>query len=369
VRTGTLVRVRNRYIDLLRAIAIIRVVTYHTLGFWWLTVVFPAMGLMFALGGSLMASSLDRTGVGAVGRRLRRILPPVWISGVIAISTMYFVGGLPAHWRLLTWFVPVTDPPTNEWASHWLAMIWYIRSYFWFLVLSPVMLCVFRRWPIPSLLVPFAVLVTLVVSGSPLGTGGTVRDFFYYAPAWMLGFAHHDGTLQRLPKRLVWFGSSVLAIVGLAMLFSSPGPRGYDLNDAPVSDVLWSTAFLLVALACAPKRLALGRAEPLVAAVNRRALTIYLWHQAAITIVVDVAAVVGFVWNPYAWNGVVELILVLGLTAMLALVFGWVEDIAARRRPRLVPVPRPARRPDPVRIVQPARPADHETLLPEPANA
>ena len=338
--------------------------TYHTLGFWWLTVIFPAMGLMFALGGSLMASSLDRTGVSAVRRRLRRILPPVWISGTIAISTMYFVGGLPAHWRLLTWFVPVSDPPTNEWASHWLAMIWYIRSYFWFLVLSPVLLWTFRRWPIPSLLVPFTVLVTLVVSGSPLATGGTIRDFFYYAPAWMLGFAHHDGTLQKLPKRLVWFVSSVLAIVGLAMLFSAPGPRGYDLNDAPVSDVLWSTAFLLVALAHAPRRLALGKADPLVEAVNRRALTIYLWHQAAITIVVDVAAVIGYAWNPYAWDGVLELVLVLSLTAMLVLVFGWVEDVAARRKPTLVPVRR-APRTEPVRI----GPPDREMLVPEPANA
>jgi peptidoglycan/LPS O-acetylase OafA/YrhL len=366
--------VRNRYIDLLRAIAIIRVVTYHTLGYWWLTVIFPAMGLMFALGGSLMAASLDRTGGSAVVRRLRRILPPVWVSGTIALATMHFFGGLPAHWRLLYWFVPLSDPPTNEWASHWLAMIWYIRSYVWFLVLSPVLLWFFRRWPIPSLLVPFSVLVTMVVSGSPLGTGGTVRDFFYYAPAWMLGFAHHDGTLQRLPKRLVWFVSSLLAIVGLALLFSAPGPRGYDLNDAPISDVLWSTAFLLVALCYAPKRLALGKTEPLVEAVNRRALTIYLWHQAAITIVVDAAAAVGFVWLPYSWDGLLELGLVLGLTAVLVLVLGWVEDIAARRKPRLLPIPRtkpvPERAPERGSVSAPDLvPAGSGTWVPEPANA
>jgi len=60
---------RNRYVDLLRALAIVRVVVYHTTGWAFLTVLFPAMSVMFALGGSLMAASLDRSGTAAVGRR------------------------------------------------------------------------------------------------------------------------------------------------------------------------------------------------------------------------------------------------------------------------------------------------------------
>jgi hypothetical protein len=36
------------------------VIVYHSLGLAWLTVAFPAVGLMFALAGSLMAASLDR---------------------------------------------------------------------------------------------------------------------------------------------------------------------------------------------------------------------------------------------------------------------------------------------------------------------
>lgn len=43
---------RNLYLDFLRAVALIRVVTYHTFNWAWLTLAFPALGVMFALAGS-----------------------------------------------------------------------------------------------------------------------------------------------------------------------------------------------------------------------------------------------------------------------------------------------------------------------------
>jgi peptidoglycan/LPS O-acetylase OafA/YrhL len=52
---------RDRYLDMLRAIALTRIVAYHTFsGVAWLTLIFPSMGVMFALAGSLMARSLER---------------------------------------------------------------------------------------------------------------------------------------------------------------------------------------------------------------------------------------------------------------------------------------------------------------------
>ena len=345
---------RNRYIDLLRAAAIVRVVVYHTLGFWWLTVIFPAMGLMFALGGSLMAASIDRGGVKAVGKRLRRILPPVWLLGGIAVASMLLMGGLPHTWRLALWVLPFNDPPATQWGSEWLAMFWYIRSYLWFIVLSPALLWVFRRAPIPSLLIPFGVLLWMVATKSPFAAGGTFRDFFFYAPAWMLGFAHHDGHLRRLSRKLVWAIALVLAGTGLWWLFTHPGPRVYDLNDNPIADALWSTAFLLVLLSHAPKVMTLGRAAPPVEAVNRRALTIYLWHQAAIALVDSVAVFLGISLLG-TWGGFIEVTSVFTVVVVAVLAFGWVEDLAARRRPALVPVP--VAKP----VVKPAAP------VPEPA--
>src|SRR4051812_14824854 len=61
---------RARYLDLLRAVALVRVVTYHAFGWAWLTLAFPSMGVMFALAGSLMARSLDRPAVSVVRGRM-----------------------------------------------------------------------------------------------------------------------------------------------------------------------------------------------------------------------------------------------------------------------------------------------------------
>jgi peptidoglycan/LPS O-acetylase OafA/YrhL len=330
---------RNRYVDLLRAVAIIRVVTYHTLGFAWLTVAFPAMGLMFALGGSLMAASLDRAdGVGlkAIGRRMRRIVVPFWVLGAFAVVLMSFMGGLEHTWRLMLWFLPLDDPPTSEKGGFWFSQIWYVRSYLWFIILSPVMLWLFRRAPIPTVLVPFGVLVALWETGH--GTGGMVRDFFMYAPMWMLGFAHHDGSLQRISRKVLWPACLVLGAIGLTILLTHPGPRGYDMNDAPIADALWSTAFLLVMLHAAPAALSLGAAEPAVEAVNRRALTIYLWHEAVIT-AVRLAAVAAGVSLLGPYGGLLQLVLVFALVSLVVLALGWVEDLAARRRPKLIPLP------------------------------
>ena len=331
---------RNRYVDLLRAVAIVRVVIYHTLGFAWLTVAFPAMGLMFALGGSLMAASLDRGGDGlgikAIGRRMRRIVVPFWVLGAFAVVLMSLMGGLEHTWRLVLWFLPLDDPPTSEKGGVWFSQIWYVRSYLWFILLSPVMLWLFRKAPVPTVLVPFGILVALWETGH--GAGGMIRDFFMYAPMWMLGFAHHDGTLQRISRKVLWPACLVMGGVGLAILYSHPGPRGYDMNDAPVADALWSTAFLLVMLHAAPAALSLGAAEPAVEAINRRALTIYLWHEAVIT-AVRLAAVAAGVSLLGPYGGMLQLVLVFALVTLVVLTLGWVEDLAARRRPRLVPLP------------------------------
>jgi hypothetical protein len=87
----------------------VRVVVYHVFGWAWLTILLPAMGLMFALAGSLMAGSLDRTEPAAVRRRLRRLLPPVWAFGAVSVALMMATG-----WR--------TAPPT---ALGWGELLWW----------------------------------------------------------------------------------------------------------------------------------------------------------------------------------------------------------------------------------------------------
>ena len=76
---------RDRYFDTLRAVALIRVVTYHTFGWAWCGMIFPSMGIMFGLAGTLMAKSLERPALKVVKSRLRRLLPPFWFWGLFVV--------------------------------------------------------------------------------------------------------------------------------------------------------------------------------------------------------------------------------------------------------------------------------------------
>jgi len=330
--------VRNRYLDLLRALAIARVVVYHATGFGVLSIVFPAMAVMFALAGSLMAASLDRHGVRAVGRRLRRLLPPLWMLAAIFVPLM-LISGLRLDWRVFLWGFPIEDPPANGWGSLALSAIWYLRDYLWFVLVSPLALPIFRRFPLPSVLLPMALLVAIDVFGMPAGK--VLADFALYFGCWLIGFAHHDGMLHRMSRKTLFLLAGASASVGAAWFLTHPSPQtGYDLNYIRLGDGLWSTAFVLVLLGLAPAGLAwvdrlpaVGRA---VTVLNSRAVTIYLWH---IPVVVGCAAVFGAVglWQQDAVGLAFRLAVVSAGVTLTVILFGWVEDVAAKRRPVLLP--------------------------------
>ncbi|MFC0002733.1 acyltransferase family protein [Micromonospora siamensis] len=329
---------RNRYLDLLRFLAILRVVVYHVTGYAVLTLVFPAMSVMFALAGSLMAASLDRSGVRAVGRRLRRLLPSLWVVAAVFVPAMLLTG-LPFTSRVLLWLFPVADPPANHWGALALSVIWYLRDYLWFVLASPVALWLFRRAPVPTLATPYALLAAIefgLLPGAPL----VLREFGLYFGAWMLGFAHHDGLLRRLANRVLVPVALVVGAVGWAWILTHPGARGYDLNDIHLGNALWSTAFILVMLGRAPAGAAWVDRSALfsraVTVVNRRALTIYLWHMPFVIALTPLVDVVGMSRTDPVGLAI-RVLLVFALVGVVTLLVGWVEDVAARRRPELIP--------------------------------
>lgn len=352
---------RNRYVDLLRSLAIIRVVVYHVTGSALLTLVFPAMSVMFALAGSLMAASLDQTGPMATIRRLRRLLPSLWVLAAVFVPAMLLTG-LPVSWRLLLWLVPVADPPANTWGALALSVIWYLRDYLWFVLVSPLALRLFRRWPLPTLLAPYLLLI-----GTELGypdAPPVLREFGLYFGAWLLGFAHHDGLLRRLPRRLLLPAAALLGLVGIAWILTHQGTRGYDLNDIPLGNALWSAAFILLLLGLAPASVAWLERSALISravtVLNRRALTIYLWHMPIVVAVPPLLERAG--WRPAGQPGLAVRLLVVGLLlALVVALVGWVEDIAARRRPVLLPGGERRRLP----TVRPGQPSEQRRHVPE----
>ncbi|KAB1910069.1 acyltransferase [Micromonospora sp. AMSO31t] len=329
---------RNRYLDLLRFLAIVRVVVYHVTGWATLTLIFPAMSVMFALAGSLMAASLDRSGVPAVGRRLRRLLPSLWVLAAVFVPAMLLTG-LPLTPKVLLWLFPVSDPPANYWGGLALSPIWYLRDYLWFVLASPLALWLFRRAPLRTLLAPYALLAAIefgVLANPPT----VLREFGLYFGAWLLGFAHHDGLLRRTADRVLVPLALALGAAGLGWIFTHPGPRGHDLNDIHLGNALWSAAFILVAIGRAPAGAAWVDRTPVLGRVltvlNRRALTVYLWHMPFVVALTPLVDVVG--WSHQDLLGLaIRVALVFALVGVVTLLVGWVEDLAARRTPELVP--------------------------------
>ncbi|QXQ97179.1 acyltransferase [Streptomyces sp. WY228] len=361
---------RDRYLDLLRTIALVRVVIYHIFGWAWLTVLFPSMGVMFALAGSLMARSLSRPALGVIRGRVRRLLPPMWVFSLVVVPMMFALSWQPVKSEGLWWFVklawyvfPVGAPPfpwasgdragllEDTWAVQAAGPLWYIRAYLWFVLASPLLLRAFRKLPWATLLAPLgltAVIGTGLVT-IPGETGNALSDFAVFGSCWVLGFAHHDGLFKDVPRYLTISLASIVMGFGLWWASGHLTADGWDLNDIPLAQAAWSLGFCVILLQYAPSwqelpgRLA--RFDRLVTLANNRAVTIYLWHNLLILATVPL---IDLLWKiPYvdahlgstveAGYTLLMTLLIWPLLALMIVAVGWVEDVAARRRPRLWP--------------------------------
>ncbi|GAA0568785.1 hypothetical protein GCM10010172_61360 [Paractinoplanes ferrugineus] len=377
---------RNRYLDLLRAAAIVRVIVYHLFGWPWLSILLPAMGIMFALAGSLTAGSLAKRDAGqVVFARLRRLLPPLWLLGLIAVPVMLIVGWRAetdgehpfSVTRLLFWLLPIGDPPGSDQLIDWWEPLWYLRAYLWFVVLSPVMYAAYRRFGWAAVAAPLLVmgLLDLTDRSLPDTADAALWDFVTYGACWIAGFAHHDGRLARAKPWITYPLAAIMGAAALSWLRGHQGEDPWDLNDVAESQALWSLAFVLIVLRWQPTMGWLARLRPLDRAVtllNNRAVTVYLWHNIAIAAVWPALTLVALDDLGGRRGELADLGLALLLTALAVLLFGWAEDLAARRSPRLWPTTthRRAPAPDPP-LPDPPLPDPHlpDPHLPDPPAA
>ncbi|MFZ4183418.1 acyltransferase family protein [Streptomyces pseudogriseolus] len=376
---------RDRYLDLLRSIALVRVVVYHLFGWAWLSIVFPSMGVMFALAGSLMARSLKRGAWSVIRGRVRRLLPPMWLFGGVALTLLFLSGWNPGDdpdqgggsWGLVKLFhylVPIGAPPYpfeagnlgpltgGTWADDAVGPLWYLRAYLWFVLASPLLLWAFRRAPWPTLLAPLG-LTAVVGTGLvtiPGETGNAVTDFAVYGSCWVLGFAHQDGMLKQVPRYISVSGAAFVMAFGLWWASGHLGDEGWDLNNIPLAQAAWSFGFVVILLQYSPSWQELpGRLanwDKLVTLSNNRAVTIYLWHNLLIALtfpIVDLLYELPFMQSERgveALNSTYELwafAFVWPLIGLVILSTGWIEDLAAKRRPRLWPNGTKRKHPEP----------------------
>ena len=337
---------RERWLDLLRVAALAKVIAAE-LGAPAVLSLFPAWGVLFGIGGSMMArSAVHEPEVDAIGHRLRRLLVPLWAFGIVAVPFMLWQG-----WgtetddntfyvsNLVFWIFPFLDPPGSSAAAAVTGGLWYIRAALWFVLLTPLMRAGMRRSA------PVAMLVPLVVVGldawlrwdlaSGGGTGPALIDFCTYATCWMLGMAYRDGTLKRLhPALLALIALVALAGGGAWLRLRAPD---LDLDSAPLALALVSAGVVLLLLVVSPLMAWLDRVPlfgGLLEIIAARALTIYLLVPVAraATPLVDARLGLGADTRTAVATAV-------ALTVVGVLAFGWVEDLAARRPLRVFPRP------------------------------
>jgi CubicO group peptidase (beta-lactamase class C family)/peptidoglycan/LPS O-acetylase OafA/YrhL len=349
---------RDVFLDLLRTVALLRVVLWHATG-WAAVTAVAAIPTMFFVSGSLFAGTRGRTAVQVTRDRLRRLLLPLWLFAAVSwlvMAVAAFTSGTELLWgRVLWWVLPLNDPAGSEWEGGWLSSpLWYLRALLWVLLLAPVFVRATRRAP----RVLTAALAIGVVALHGMQSTGALRpswnerlvwqlgDLALYGLFFVLGLRHRDGAFASVARRS-WLTVAVCAGVGAALWWYLDAPATGVVNDAQPVHLLVGLAWLAVAMAAQePLRRLAGhpRVHAVVRFFGQRSLTVYLWHTAALAVALAVTRRLGL--HDGRWVGRYVLV-ALALAALAVLAFGWAEDLAARRRARLWPTRSALTLPDP----------------------
>ncbi len=336
---------RNSFLDVVRTVAILRVVVWHAYGYAWISYLVASMPAMFFVAGSLMARSLGRAGgVSVIYRRFRRLLIPFWLYGLVAVTVMFAyeresalsIADVPGR-AIAWWLFPAWDPEGSKWGLTLWAPLWYLRCLTWLLLASPLLVFAWRRTGWALLVVP---LGGMAVAEYQRRQGHAlpwqVEDLGLYATFWILGFAYEGKRFAtfHLVDRLVLCAAFVA--MGAAWAVTQPVP-GHVVNASAPLHLFAGLAWLFGALSV-EGWLARSAQRPSISGViywvNERALTIYLWHAAGL-----------FVMYRLLWaedrsdvaRKVLALPIVLAVTFLCVIAFGWLEDAAGGRRPRIWP--------------------------------
>ncbi|MCB1012448.1 MAG: acyltransferase [Microthrixaceae bacterium] len=308
---------RLAYVDVMRTVAVVRVVINHALPWPWLKW-FESLPVMFFVSGTLVGRSLRTRSVWAVfrGRFSRLALP--WGAYIVFDLTMKVTGGL---------------PDTDE-------HLWYIWTFLAFVALSGVFRWLIRWSAVGTLSAQAAVLVALTVIGqNELAVG------MAYQMAWVAGmvWAERDCVVPSrrflLTTTFLGFAASVLAVAYWLGLGSTITPS--DPNETVSPSSLGISMAGLGAAWLAVGMLLRGPLEAsmhvrglgsLIRYLNKRLLTVYLWHLPA--------TIVARQWSvdldlDRYWSVVFVLGVTLVLTGLATVLFGRLEDRASKTSKRV----------------------------------
>lgn len=354
---------RDTAIDFLRAICVAGVVLLHALmvgvtvvddgpvfanasdGTWWIVPiswVLQVMPLFFIIGGFAGYISFRRTqargGTAAafIAARVHRLLrPALFAIGIVgAALAALSVVGIPADIIAVAGF-RYSQP------------LWFLAVFLGCQALLPALAKAHARKP----LITVAALVTasLAVDALRVVTGLEGVGFLNLAFVWLalqqIGFFLADGTIDRLSRRARAIAGA-LAVVALIGVFTA-GVYSPDLIaniNPPTAALLLVGIVHLSAVSLLRDRIGAFSRRPAPAAfaafVNRRTMTIYLWHMPTLLAMAGICAVASLTSgialpdpSTFAWwaSRPLWLATALALTALIAVALTRIETQSSPR--------------------------------------
>jgi surface polysaccharide O-acyltransferase-like enzyme len=312
---------RNRYVDFLRAVSILMVVTGHWLvaTVWyhdgtfvpgdllelrpntqWMTWLFQVMPIFFIVGGYANAVSLEsarRRGVGYAGwlaTRLHRLVTPLLallVGWALLALALYFFG--------------VSGDVTRLASRGALIPTWFLAIYLAIVMLAPLTYKAWQRWGFVSLFAfaGIGALVDYAFFAAGMEWLGWTNYFWVWLSVHHLGYAWRDGRLGN-PVRLLVYSALGFAVLWL-LIFKGPypfamvgSPDAGLSNTLPPKITLFTLGVFQFGLLLAiegPMRRLLSNVKLWAATVliNGMIMTLYLWHITVLIVIVSLAYFAG----------------------------------------------------------------------------
>lgn len=292
---------RDTAIDLLRALCVLGVVLLHAImvgvtvtdagpvfenasdGTWWILPVswaLQVMPLFFIIGGfaGIIAHRRGRergqTDAAFVAARVHRLLrPAVLVIGLVgALLAALLLAGVPGHLVAIAGF-------------RFAQPLWFLGVFLLCQALLPMLAAAHRRFPVValSMLAGAAVLVDIMRAHTGVDALGFLNLAFVWLTLQQLGFFLADGTIDRLSRRTRGLGAGLALLVLIGCVATGVYSPDLVANINPPTGALLLVGVVHLALVSLLRdRIARFSRRPSPAAfsdfVNRRTMTIYLWH-------------------------------------------------------------------------------------------
>ena len=312
---------RNRYVDFLRAVSILMVVTGHWLivalyfhdgelavddllkmqpDTQWLTWLFQVMPIFFIVGGYANAVSLEgarRRGTSYAGwliTRLNRLVSPLLVlllAWAVFAAILHLAG--------------VTGDRLQLTTRAALIPIWFLAIYIMVVVLAPATYAAWQRWGFASFwaLAFVGGLVDIASFKAHIEWLGFSNYFWVWLAVHHLGYAWRDGRIGS-PEQLLLSAAMGFAALWL-LTFKGPYPfamvgspdEGLSNTLPPKITLLALGVFqfgLLLSIEKPMRRLLSGlRIWAATVLINSMIMTLYLWPLTVMVIIVAIAYALG----------------------------------------------------------------------------